>query len=199
MKTKILGPAATLLAVVILSGCVVYSIYPFYTLKDVFVDNGLTGQWLDTGPDHVMLKFSEAESNSYSLDYIDHEKTNCFDVHLFQLERNQFLDAGSTGSPQLKALGDNGGLLALPLHLIAKYERKDAQLSLTVMNYEWLNDYLQKHPAALSHMNDSDSTNIALVSLTAETRDLQKFLLDHASDTNAFPSKPTFFLKRQPK
>jgi hypothetical protein len=91
------------------------------------------------------------------------------------------------------------------MHLIAKVARADTNLSLHFMDFSWLAGLLRTNPAVLRHLvvPEAGDTNISLdngdnkmVYLTADTKDLQKFLLKHAGDTNAFNSDSAVELKR---
>jgi hypothetical protein len=117
---------------------------------------------------------------------------------LFQLKQYQFLDLLIT----------NRGEFQMPLHLITKVTRADTNLSLHFMDFGWLAALLQTNPAVLRHIvvpeagytNDSldslDNGDNKMVYLTADTKDLQKFLLKHADDTNAFTPDSLVELKR---
>ena len=95
------------------------------------------------------------------------------------------------GQPFLDLCTTNrDGLNQLPLHLAVKVARHQDELQLAILDYEWLGKLLKANPATLRHIVVPDKpleTNSGeKFYLTADTRDLQKFLLKHQNNTNAF-------------
>jgi hypothetical protein len=87
----------------------------------------------------------------------------------------------------------------LPVHLISRVTHTDTNVSLEFLDYGWLASLLETNPAVLSHIvvpDKADDTNGAMVYLTAETGALQKFLLKHIADTNAFNADSAVQLNR---
>jgi hypothetical protein len=173
------------------AGCIVLSVYPFYTPKDLIFDPALAGRWAKDGTTNEFWQFTTASEKSYTLATTDDHDTNGFYAHLFQLKQYQFLDLITT---------NRDAQFQMPMHLITKVAHTDTGLSLHFMDFGWLAGYLETNPAALSHIivpQDPDNTNSdKMVYLTAETKDLQKFLLKHAADTNAFGSDSAVELHR---
>lgn len=190
MKSQILKLVGAGAALALLAGCIVLSVYPFYTAKDLIFDPGLVGRWLKAGTTNEFWTFAAAGQKAYVLTATDDDATNCFDAHLFQLQKFQFLDLRTTNREDFQ----------LPLHLICKVARDGTNLSLPFMDYGWLAGFLETNPAALRHIvvpekpDDTNSGN--MVYLTADTKELQKFLLTHAVDTNTFSSDSAVELKR---
>ena len=189
MKSKILKAAVAAVAIAVFAGCVVLSVYPFYTPKDLIFDPGLAGRWGDQNATNGFWQISAVGDKSYSLAIVDEHSTNGFDAHLFRLRQNEFLDLRTTNRADFQ----------MPLHLVVKCARAESNLSVTFMDYGWLEKHLATNPTALRHivvLENSDDTNSGkMVYLTTETKELQKFLLRHADDTNAFNSPD--HLKRQ--
>lgn len=173
-----------------LSGCIVLSVYPFYTAKDLIFDSGLVGQWSKVNGNNEFWQFADAGGKFYRLTTTDDQSTNVLEAHLFQLKKYQFLDLITTNRDQFQ----------MPMHLISKVSRNDDSMTLKFLDYGWLADLIDTNPAVLRHVvvpNNPDNTNDGnMVYLTADTKDLQKFLLSHAEDTNAFNANSTIELKR---
>lgn len=189
MKTRTLKLAATIAVLSLLAGCIVMSVYPFYTPKDLIFDPGLAGSWAKTGTTNQIWRFAVRGEKAYRLGVVDDTETNGFDGHLFQLKRYQFLDLLTTNRAEYQ----------LPVHLLAKVKRSDTNLSLQFLDYGWLAGLLETNPSVLRHVvvpANPEATNDNLVYLTADTRDLQAFLLKHAADTNAFTGDSTVQLQR---
>jgi hypothetical protein len=185
MKTKILKLVATAAALSLLGGCVVLSVYPFYTPRDLIFDPGLTGRWVETSSTNTFWQFEGVDRKYYLLTTTDDQSTNVFEANLFQLKKYRFLDLLTTNRDEFTRF-------EMPMHLICKVANGGTNLSLHFLDYGWLTGVLTNNPTALRHIvvpeapGTTDNGN--MLYLTAETKDLQSFLLKHAEDTNAFSS-----------
>lgn len=190
MKIKFLKFPAAGAILSVLAGCIVLSVYPFYTPKDLIFDPGLTGRWVKAASTNEFWQFADTGGKFYMLTTADNQDTNGFEAHLFRLKQYHFLDLLTT----------NRGEFQMPVHLISKVTRTDTNLSLQFLDYGWLTGLLETNPAVLRHIivpekpDDTNSGN--MLYLTAETKDLQKFLLKHAEDPNAFNSNSAVELVR---
>jgi hypothetical protein len=190
MKLKLLKPLAACATLSLLAGCIVMSVYPFYNDQDLTADSGLAGQWVNSTSSNETWQFTSSSPKSYMLITVDSASTNTFSAHLFRLKNYQFMDFLTT----------NRDMYVMPMHLIAKAERNGTNLSMHFLDYGWLSGYLETNPATLRHIvvpaNPDDSSSDKMMYLTAGTADLQKFLLKHADDTNAFNSDSDKELQR---
>jgi len=190
MKKKILKLVAAGAALSMLAGCIVQSVYPFYTAKDLVFDPALAGHWQNASNTNKFWQFDAVGGKYYLLTTSEEQDTNGFEAHLFQLKHYQFLDL----------LFTNRVMFQMPMHMISKVTRTDTNVSLQFLDYGWLTSLLQTNPSVLRHIivseNADDTNNGNMLYLTADTRDLQKFLLKHAEDTNAFSRDSTVELKR---
>jgi len=156
------------------------SVYPFYTAKDLVYDPGLIGRWVRESDTNEFWQFDPAGGKGYVLTTVDSAATNGLEAHLFRLKQYQFLDLLTTNREEFQ----------LPMHLISKVVSSGGNLSLQFLDYGWLAGLLETNPAVLHHMivgdKAGDTNNGQMVYLTGETRELQRFLLKHAGDTNAF-------------
>jgi len=183
MKRSIL--IATGLALTLITGCVVNSVYPFYTAQEEVFDPALAGTWVDSdaakeAKDYWQIDQSGAKG--YLLANVENDQTNHFEAHLFRLKENTFLDLCPTNRVESQ----------LPLHFLLKIEQAPNSFQFQMLDLEWLSKLLDKEPNALRHIlipeNPGNTNSLQLV-LTADTAELQKFILTHISDTNAFTSK----------
>jgi hypothetical protein len=190
MKKRILKLLAAGAVLSTLAGCIVLSVFPFYNEKDLVFDPGLAGRWAKDDSTNQYWEFTASGGKFYMLKTADSSDTNCFEAHLFHLKQYQFLDLLTTNRAEFE----------LPLHLISQVTRNDTNLSLQFLDYGWLASVLETNPAALRHIvvpekpDDTNSGN--MLYLTADTKDLQEFLLKHVGDTNAFSSDSAVELKR---
>lgn len=166
----------------LLAGCVTTSIYPFYTEKDVVFDPKLVGRWSGKPEDtNEFWSFERDRTNAaYLLRIVEGQKDNKYWVHLFKLKQWTFIDA--------QVMADCEGMVSP--HYLAKVVRMEPTLELQLMNHKWLEAYLEEHPRALRHIRKPGEYSSDLV-LTADTAELQKFLLKHANDTNLFTENLT--------
>jgi len=190
MKMKLLKFMSAGLAMTMLAGCIVLSVYPFYTDKDLVSDPGVAGSWIEGGNTNSLWQFTASGEKSYLLTTADSSSTNYFTAHVFQLKQYQFLDLLTTNRDEFE----------LPLHLISEVSHTGTNLSLHFLDYGWLAGLLETNPAALRHIvvpqQPDDTNSDKMVYLTADTKDLQKFLLKYVGNTNAFTSDSTKELTR---
>ena len=181
MKKTGLQLFALILLAGLIAGCVVMSVYPYYTVKDLTFDAGLSGRWAKPGATNEFWEFAPIRNKYYLVTTVDAQETNRFDGYLFQLKGRPFLDLCTT---------NRDGFNQLPLHLAVKVARSQDELQLAALNYEWLGKLLEANPATLRHIEvpekPLETNSNKIIYLTADTRDLQKFLLKHQNNTNAF-------------
>jgi hypothetical protein len=181
MKKSFFQVAAIILGSALLVGCVVMSVYPYYTVKDLTFDAGLAGRWAKDGVTNQFWEFKTVADKSYLVTTRDDHETNYFDAYLFRLEGHPFLDLCTTNRDDFRQF---------PLHMAVKVARDKDTLRLAVIDYGWLGKLLEAHPATLRHIivpeKPLDTNSSKMFYLTAETRDLQKFLLQNQNNTNAF-------------
>jgi hypothetical protein len=174
--------ASGLTLMTLLAGCVVTSVYPYYTAKDVVFDPALVGAWTETGSTNAQndnWRFEKVESQAYLLTVQDGEKRTEFDTHLFKLRGELFLDMFPRERP------DN----SLPLHYLLKVTRIEPTLEVNLLDYDWLKSLIEKDSKAVRHiivpkkLGESGDGDLVL---TADTAELQKFILKHEKTEGAF-------------
>jgi hypothetical protein len=189
MKTAKFSIAAIL--TLFFSGCVIFSFYPLYNEKDLFVNNILTGNWVDE--DSTQWNFSHPykgkeipgniDSTSYVLEMIGKDQQSkekeVFLVHIIKLDGNYFLDF------YLKDFYDDKEELAdfhvLPIHTFAKLTIKQKTMQINWFNYDWLADIIEKNELKIRHENNGET-----ILLTAKPKELQKFVKKYANTEEAF-------------
>jgi hypothetical protein len=182
-------------AVVILLAACIPSVNPFYQEKDVVFDSHLVGEWQEkdntNNPD--IWKFERSTNNAYDLTVTEEGgKIGKFRAHLFKLKQEQFLDLIPTDVDYATNQAFLVEVSMFPGHLLMRVGQTDPELKLAVGDYDWFEKYLQKNPKALSH-----HTEYERIVLTAETRDLQKFVLNHLGTNELFKEYGT--MMRRPK
>ncbi len=178
MRKKII--ASILTVVWCFAGCVVTSVYPFYTAKDLVEFPELVGDWKSTDTtEKEVWTFSATEKARYILS-INNESKEQHDTHVFKLGAQRFLDFVPHKSEEI-----------IPPHYIAKLDLTNQVLSVVTMDYEWLAKLLEKDPKAVRHVKVPANADEFRVVLTADTAELQAFLLKHVATEGAWPSVQT--------
>ncbi len=184
---RTIGAVAALLAVMLfIAGCVVTSIYPYYTDKDLVSDSALVGEWVEAGttnqpPEYVQIE-SLGEKGYWATVFGEHE-TNSMEVHLFCLKQQLFLDSFPT----------NRSLDFVPVHQVSKVTHIGPVLETANLNYDWLAKLVENHPNAIRHMvlrEKAGDEQGGRIILTADTKELQRFILKYVNNTNAW-EEPT--------
>ncbi|MDE3068054.1 MAG: hypothetical protein KGJ60_10955 [Verrucomicrobiota bacterium] len=190
MKTQIRSQASTciitrtaaLLALALfLAGCVVTSVYPFYTDKDLVSNPVLPGKWVDadaTNPPSEYAQIKPLDGKGYWVTLVGAQETNSMEAHLFRLKQQLFLDTFPT----------NRSLDYVPTHQVSKVLQIVPRLETADLNYDWLSHLLEKHPKAIRHLvlPEKPGEEGGRIVLTADTKELQRFLLKYVNNTNAW-------------
>jgi len=170
-------------ALVLLTGCVTLSVYPYYTAKDVQFDAALLGNWVDpdkTNADLETWSFEKINDHTYRLTVTEKEEKTEFDAHLFKLKDHTFLDC----------LPREHSDYSTPCHLLLRVDRLQPALELRPLDYEWLGNLIEKQPKAIRHSTISQANakgdDVKGFVLTADTAELQKFILKHIQTQEAW-------------
>lgn len=186
--------AILLAAVAVLLAACIPSINPFYTDKDVVFDAKLLGAWQEKEKtdEPVVWKFEEGKDKTYELTVTEKEgKQGKFEAHLFKLKQEFFLDIIATeiGSN----VSDTVTASLIPGHLLFRVPQIEPELKLAGFDFDWLEKYLKEHPKSLAHHRENDR-----VVLTAETADLQSFVLKHLGEDELFGKGGEMVRKEKP-
>jgi hypothetical protein len=166
----------------LLTGCVVTSVYPFYTSKDVVFDQALLGDWVDavkTNEPNEFVRVERLGEKGYAVTAFTGSETNSSEAYLFRLKRQLFLDVFPT----------NRSLDYLPVHQVSRVASLTPKLESTDLNYDWLAKLVEQKPDAIRHLVLPDKPGDrqgGRIVLTADTQELQRFLLKYLDNTNAW-------------
>jgi len=166
----------------LLTSCVVTSVYPFYTAKNIVFDQALLGDWIDAVKTNAPNQFVRVErlgEKGYLVTAFTESETNSTEAYLFRLKEQLFLDVFPTNRP----------LDYLPVHQVSRVISLAPKFESTDLNYDWLAKLLEQKPEAIRHLVLPDKpgdTQGGRVVLTAETPELQRFVLKHLDNTNAW-------------
>lgn len=170
--------AGVLVMVLPLAACVP-TLHPLYTDADVIFEPELVGVWAEEGESGTW-RFEKAGERTYRLVMTDHNgRPGTFTARLVRVTGLMFLDL----EPEEPALDAND---FYKLHLVRAHsfilvEQIMPALRMAMMDPDWLKRYVRENPAAIRHEVVGDT-----VVLTAATPELQAFVLQHVTTTNAF-------------
>ena len=169
-------------AAVLLAACIP-SVNPFYQDKDVVMDPHLIGEWQERGKTNEpeVWKFEQSTNNAYKLTVTEEGRTGEFSARLFKLKQEQFLDLIPTDCDFATNQAYLVGFSMFPGHLLMRVGQIEPELKLAVTDYDWLEKFLLKNPKAVGHHLESER-----IILTADTSDLQKFVLKHLGTNELF-------------
>jgi len=180
-------------AVAVLLAACFPSVNPFYTDKEVVFDPHLVGEWWDQATNNPeSWVFEQSTNKGFDVTVTEQGKTGKFNAHLFKLKDSQFLDVIPTDCNYASNQAEIVAYSMIPGHLLLRITQIEPELKFAACDYEWLQKYLETNPAALAHHIEYDR-----LILTADTKDLQKFVLKHLGTNELFKEYGT--MVRRPK
>lgn len=216
--TKRISVAAIVLLLFI-SSCSVLSFHPLYT-EDVLIKNDhIIGKWqtieekglfhekeYDTlvweiqfddkkwvkKPNKPFDRGTKEEPNSFTyslvLYYLSQPdlKTE-FQLHLVNLEGKPYIDFFPESWEANNTILD---FHLIGVHTFAKIDIKTDSITINWFDSEWFEEKLEKEHIRIKH--EKNSSNILL---TAQPKELQKFVIKYSDDENAFEKDFQFVLK----
>jgi len=185
-----------LFAALLLSSCLVSSLKPFYTEKDITYMPELLGSWIDQDSGIWFVEqYEEGTSfmgpttpaNYYKVIYYedlkDTHKRSTFKLVLFTLKKMQFIDFYPE---EYELETDLAEYHVIPVHTLARFTMNNSDIVFRWYNDEWLSSLFEKNRLRIQHETIEISKEYKRQILTAPTEELQKFLLKYADDEDAF-------------
>ena|ERR1051325_4468597 len=163
------------IAGVLLTGCLVTSVCPFYTEKDSAFEPALLGNWSKVQQADEHWKFAK-DGSAYLLSYTPTDgKTSVMETHLFRLKGETFLDLFATDKME--------GIQPppVPSHFLLRVLQITPTVKLAPLNYDWLKEVLANDSKALRHhiVKTGDRSEDRRIVITADTPELQQFVIKH--------------------
>jgi len=167
-------------AAILLAGCVVTSVSPFYTAKDLVFEPALLGDWIgDTNKaGDEIWKFDQSGDMAYRFTIIKPDTASVMEARAFRLDGQLFLDVSSLEQDYH----------VIPPHFLLKVTQTTPALRMSQLNHDWLKDLVTKKPDAIRHhfVKSGDKSEDDRVVLTADTSELQKFIRDNLKTEGAW-------------
>jgi hypothetical protein len=169
-------------AALVLGGCVVTSVYPFYFEKDLAFELALVGDWKNADKPDEQWRFARFGANGYRITSGAGGETAVFQGHVFKLNGQTFLDL-TTGGWKEDIQPE-----PVPSHFLAHIVQLTPTVKLLPMNYDWLRELLTKDPKAVRHLTirTGEKPEDRRIVLTADTAELQRFIVKHLRTEGAW-------------
>ena len=164
--------------------------HALFTEKDLVFDSKLVGTW--NGEDGDVWEFAKDGEKKYKLTYTDKDAKATFQAHLLKIQDRQFLDVelDEKGYGELK-INALAKLTMAPAHAFFRVDEIGGSLKMAAVNPDWLGKHLEKNPKAVAHLKREKGVLL----FTAETKELQAFVIKHAAGEELFGD--AFTLKRK--
>ena len=179
----------------LLGGCVpVMSLHPLHNEQTIVFEEKLLGTWIEEPNDNSIWEFKRFEKSggfgekAYNLLICDNENDKgSFAAHLVKLEDKLFLDVYPTEMPcdiedPNKVNWAYNTFFFVPAHTFIKVDTIEPDLTMRITDDEEMKKLLKEKPDAVKHQIIDDSG----ILLTAQTEELQKFVLEYADDNRVF-------------
>jgi hypothetical protein len=189
MKPKII--ALIIVLIIIVSGCLVKSIHPFYKESDIIFDTALIGLWSDKDSSIWTIEqfqvsgfFGDTKNrNSYIISFNEKDEAQeKFIVNLFRLNNQLYVDF----MPKDIDVPDITSFHLVKAHSIAKIDIAADSINLKWFNESWLAGLFENNKIRIAHETIIDEKGEESYVLTASTDELQKFIIKYGNDPNAF-------------
>lgn len=180
IRIKYLLPFMLIIAA-LTQGCVVTSLRPLYTEKDVVFDKYLLGEW--KGDDETWL-FKEGKDNAYQVIIFDKDSSAEFEVRLVRLGSYTFMDM----MPWERDLEGKGVSIISWLHYVPVHSFSRITLGEDTFNFDWgisenwFAEHVEKSAKPEVRYEKQDNSYL----LTDDTGALQRFVLRHADEKDFF-------------
>jgi hypothetical protein len=175
---------------VLLQGCIVKSIHPFYHESDVIFKKELVATWKDQDGSQWSIRPFQEKPNAYEMHWLHNgEKDLVLLAHLFSLNDELYFDF----QPLLNCEANELPLFIfhfMPTHSIAKVEiLTNDEVRIKWFNESWLQSLFDQNRIKISHEVIFDETskedNDKMYTLTASTDELQKFVIKYGGEDAA--------------
>ena len=178
------------LAMLMMTGCLVSSLHPFYKSKDKVYDPVLEGNWIDGDsciwtiePNEVSPTFmaTPVPDSTFRITYYEDEDSRALLTGvLFRLNGVSYVDF-SPAKDEDHFSSDMTGFHHIPVHTLARVQYSSDSILLYWYGEDWLNELFEQNRIRISH-ETVDAPDYDRHLLTASTDELQKFIRKYASD-----------------
>jgi hypothetical protein len=185
MKKRII-PAMSVVLGLLMSGCVVRSIYPWLPADTKVKDISLAGTWHDE-KEGVTAFFASGSETNYSVLFLaNKEDQSRFTVSLHRADKTLFLVVG----PEDR--NDTGAIVTLPAYLLFRVELGDNSMRLFDLDLDTFGERVKKANIKRLEEGDKDKGYILL----SPTEELSLFIRSQLKDRSLFDEKPMYTFRK---
>jgi len=171
----------------LVAGCVVPSLHPLFTEKDLVFDPALVGTWAEEDQEETWI-FLKSGDKAYDLIHTAQGLPVKYQAHLGRLGEFRFLDVYPR-EPEVK--NDFYKLHLIPVHTFWRIWMEGDLLRIAMLDPDWLKNMIAQKKVKIAHERLENR-----ILLTASTQKLQKFVLQYAEDVKAFPDPGKFHRRK---
>jgi len=192
-----------ILAMAAMSSCLVSSLHPFFKQKDKYFDTTMVGYWIDEDsciwtiiPNLKTKEFMgpERHDSTYTITYYEEDDNySILTGTLFQLNNVRYVDF--TPDPNEEhCTSDMSSFHHVPVHTLARVQYCKDSILLFWYGEEWLNELFEQNRIRIKH-EKLNFTAYERHVLTADTDELQKFIIKYANDPKTADEIEAIFAK----
>ena len=182
----------------LLSGCFIRSLNPFYTDGSVIELPAAKGQWkfVERGNENLSDKYKEPWIfTEDTIETFEKGVKSTLNAKYFTIENDIFVDLSPAEPDEGKIPNEWWAIHVMPVHSVCKVDIADDTLSLTPLNGELIAKLMEKKEFALSYVStDPDGDEFIL---TASSKDLMAFLKKYKNEPEAFPKDNCHVFNRE--
>jgi hypothetical protein len=178
----------------ILCGCYVQSLNPFYTDKNKIALAEINGDWFSTvqiGKSVANKKVAPWRFTQKTVTTFDEDNVcSVLDVVYFKAGKNTFIDVTAGAPMRSENIFWNSGVILA--HTVCRIEQANEEMTITPLNYKWVKDNLKEIGLSYVQPKAKDSNFI----FTCTSEDWEKFLEKYGDNKEAFNPDCAFVFKR---
>jgi len=177
---------------ILMTGCLVISIHPFFKTEDVIYDADMVGNWMDGDSSIWTIQRNtyiesfmgeEKDANDYNMVYYeDGNGKSVLRGTLFQLKGVQYIDFYPDPDYDNHSTSGMTAYHMIPTHTLARVHINSDSILLYWYGEDWLDDLLEQNRVKIAHETIHEGLPTNRPVLTASTDELQKFILKYAND-----------------
>ena len=149
----------------VLSGCVVRSLYPVYTKDDLVFLPEIEGTW-NTDTDGQTMSFVR-DDDGYIFVFAENGEPTPLAAHFARIGKKTYLDLTVADASVCEGAGE----YLTPVHVFYEAEVRDKTLRIRPMDPDWIKDRRERGRLWIDYMKQDDATL-----LTADTARVQRFI-----------------------
>ena len=182
----------------ILSGCVVFSLEPFFTKSNkTKTPEYIIGEWVP-----VMLEGNDVSGQDINLWKVENDKVISFDtknitgeisITFFKVNNQLFCDT-QAGSPDNEKLNQYWLYHLCPFHSLCKVIYQNDTLTFLPLNYEWIKEKVKEGKIKVPFVDWKGEDTILF---TATSEQWESFIKEYEDNQEAFSDEFAFVFRKK--